>query len=288
MGKGAFIKMRHLVLGSAGQIGDPLCDFIRAQGDEVDTFDIVDSEGEDLRIYNNGFLEEAVSKADFIYFLAYDVGGSRYLEQNQDKSWFMMNNLQLMTNTFSCIERHSKPFLFASSQMADMKHSTYGGLKFIGERLTISMGGTITRFWNVYGPERDLQKAHVITDFALKAQQEGKIEMLTSGEETRQFLHAEDCSRALYMISKDPSRFAGQSLDVTNFEWTSIREIANIVSSICGNVPVIPGTKEDTVQKLVDVPPDEYILQYWKPKLTLEEGIRDVIASIEEIHGKVL
>ena len=288
MGKGAFIKMRHLVLGSAGQIGAPLCDFIRAQGDEVDTFDVVDSEGEDLRIYNNGFLEEAVSRADFIYFLAYDVGGSRYLEQNQDKSWFMMNNLQLMTNTFSCIERHSKPFLFASSQMADMKHSTYGGLKFIGERLTISMGGTITRFWNVYGPERDLQKAHVITDFALKAQQEGKIEMLTNGEETRQFLHAEDCSRALYMISRDPSRFAGQSLDVTNFEWTSIREIAGIVSSICGNVPVIPGTKEDTVQKLVDVPPDEYILQYWKPKLTLEEGIRDVIASIEEIHGKVL
>tara|TARA_Y100001970_G_scaffold294352_1_gene451298 strand:- start:19689 stop:20531 length:843 start_codon:yes stop_codon:yes gene_type:complete len=280
--------MRHLVLGSAGQIGAPLCDFIRAQGDEVDTFDIVDSEGEDLRVYNNGFLEEAVSKADFIYFLAYDVGGSRYLEQNQDKSWFMMNNLQLMTNTFNCIERHSKPFLFASSQMADMKHSTYGGLKFIGERLTISMGGTITRFWNVYGPERDLQKAHVITDFALKAQQEGKIEMLTNGEETRQFLHAEDCSRALYMISKDPSRFASQSLDVTNFEWTSIREIASIVSSICGNVPVIPGTKEDTVQKLVDVPPDEYILQYWKPKLTLEEGIRDVIASIEEIHGKVL
>jgi nucleoside-diphosphate-sugar epimerase len=172
--------------------------------------------------------------------------------------------------------------------MADMKHSTYGGLKFIGERLTISMGGTITRLWNVYGPERDLQKAHVITDFALNAQREGKIEMLTNGEETRQFLHAEDCSRALYMISKDPSRFAGQSLDVTNFEWTSIREIANIVSSICGNVPVIPGTKEDTVQKLVDVPPDEYILQYWKPKLTLEEGIRDVIASIEEIHGKVL
>lgn len=288
MGKGVFVKMRHLVLGSAGQIGAPLCDFIRAQGDEVDTFDIVDSEGEDLRIYNNGFLEESVSKADFIYFLAYDVGGSRYLEQNQDKSWFMMNNLQLMTNTFSCIERHSKPFLFASSQMADMKHSTYGGLKFIGERLTISMGGTITRFWNVYGPERDLQKAHVITDFALNAQREGKIEMLTNGEETRQFLHAEDCSRALYMISKDPSRFAGQSLDVTNFEWTSIREIANIVSSICGNVPVIPGTKEDTVQKLVDVPPDEYILQYWKPKLTLEEGIRDVIASIEEIHGKVL
>jgi nucleoside-diphosphate-sugar epimerase len=279
--------MKHLVLGSAGQIGAALCEFLLAQGEEITTFDIVDSPEQDLRIYNNACLDKCIKNSDFVYFLAFDVGGSRYLEQNQDKSWFIMNNMQLMMNTFKCIEKHSKPFLFASSQMADMKHSTYGGLKFIGERITSSLGGTITRFWNVYGPERDLQKAHVITDFALSAKREGKIEMLTNGEETRQFLHAEDCSRALYMISKDSKKFAGSSLDVTSFEWTSIKEIAYIVSSICGNVPVIPGAKEDTVQKLVDVPPSEYILQYWKPNLTLKEGIQNVISSIEEIHGKV-
>lgn len=280
--------MRHLVLGSAGQIGAPLCDFIRSQGDEVDTFDIVDCKSEDLRVHKSALLEERISKADFVYFLAYDVGGSRYLEQNQDKTSFMMNNLKLMMNTFDCLEKHSKPFLFASSQMADMKHSTYGGLKFIGERLTLSLSGTITRFWNVYGPEKDLQKAHVITDFALKAMKEGKIEMLTDGKETRQFLHAEDCSKALYMIAKNPTVFASRSYDITSFQWTTIEEIANVVSSICGNVPVTPGTKEDTVQKLVDIPPNEEILLYWEPKLTLEEGIRNVIASIEEIHGKVL
>ena len=281
-------KLRHLVLGSAGQIGAPLCEFIEKQGDEVSTFDIVDDPGQDLRIYNNGFLKREIEKADFVYFLAYDVGGSRYLEQNQDKPHFIMNNIQLMQNTFLELERHSKPFLFASSQMADMKHSTYGGLKFIGERMTKALGGTITRFWNVYGPERDLDKAHVITDFALKAMRENKIEMMTDGKETRQFLHAEDCSRALYMISKDPTKYSGLSLDVTSFEWTSIREIAEVVSKICGNAPVIPGTKEDTVQKLVDIPPDREILQYWTPTLTLEQGIRNVIASIEEMHGKVL
>ena len=172
--------------------------------------------------------------------------------------------------------------------MADMKHSTYGGLKFIGERMTKALGGTVTRFWNVYGPERDLQKAHVITDFALNAMNEGKIQMITNGNETRQFLHAEDCSRALYMISKDPKKFSGLSLDVTSFEWTSIKDIASVVSKICGDVPVVPGTKEDTVQKLVDVPPNREILSYWSPQLTLEEGVRDVIASIGEIHGKVL
>ena len=90
------------------------------------------------------------------------------------------------------------------------------------------------------------------------------------------------------MISKNPAKYSGLSLDVTSFEWTSIREIAEVVSKICGNAPVIPGTKEDTVQKLVDIPPDKEILQYWTPNLTLEQGIRNVVASIEEMHGKVL
>ena len=90
------------------------------------------------------------------------------------------------------------------------------------------------------------------------------------------------------MISKKPEKFSRMSLDVTSFEWTSIKEIADVVSKICGDVPVIPGTKEDVVQKLVDIPPDKEILEYWSPELTLEEGIRDVIVSIEEMHGKVL
>ena len=62
MGKGACQIMRHLVLGSAGQIGAPLCEFIEKQGDEVLTFDIVDDPGQDLRIYNNGFLKRICGK----------------------------------------------------------------------------------------------------------------------------------------------------------------------------------------------------------------------------------
>jgi len=278
----------YLVLGSEGQIGAPLVTFLKKQNHEVLEFDILNEPSQDLRIENNELLNKYIEKSDFIFFLAFDVGGSRYLEQNQNRNWFIMNNMKLMTNTFDSIGSHSKPFLFASSQMADMKHSTYGGLKFIGERITMSMGGIVTRFWNVYGPEKDLEKAHVITDFILKATNEGKIEMLTNGQETRQFLHADDCSRALYTISKDPSIFAGKSLDVTNFEWTTIAQVATIISSLCGDVPVIPGSKEDAVQKLVDIPPNEYILRFWKPLLSLEEGIRDIISSMEGTYGKIL
>jgi len=275
--------MKHLVLGSAGQIGEPLCEYIKQQGDDVITFDVVQAANEDLRINDNEYLDKCVSEADFVYFLAFDVGGSRYLEENQDKDWFIMNNLRLMCNTFKSLSEHSKPFLFASSQMADMKHSTYGGLKFIGEKMTKALGGTITRFWNVYGPERDLAKSHVITDFILKAKNNKKIDILTNGQETRQFLHTTDCSRCLYMISKNHNDFASSSLDITNFKWTTILDIANIVASLFGGVPVTVGTKEDLVQKLVDIPPDQFILDYWSPQISLEDGIKDVAKSIGAI-----
>ena len=41
-------------------------------------------------------LDESFQKADFVYFLAYDVGGSKYLKENQNSSDFLNNNLLLI------------------------------------------------------------------------------------------------------------------------------------------------------------------------------------------------
>ena len=194
-----------------------------------------------------------------------------------------------MTNTFSILNRCSKPFVFASSQMADMKHSTYGGLKFIGERYTRSLSGVTARFWNIYGPEKDLKKSHVITDFILKAKRESKIEIITDGTETRQFLHAEDCSRALYMISKNYNMFAGGSIDITGFEWTSILDIAKLVSKKFNNVPVIPGNKIDKVHNsdLSKLSNDDLVKAYMDfMKVYIEEHKKRLLDNSLKCNGK--
>jgi len=85
------------------------------------------------------------------------------------------------------------------------------------------------------------------------------------------------------MISKNQNKFGARSLDITNFKWTTILEIAQIVASIFGDVPIEVGTSEDTVQKLVSIPPDRFILKHWTPQIPLEEGIRDVAKSIGAI-----
>ena len=63
--------MKHLVLGSAGQIGDHLVTYLKNQNQDVFEYDIINSKNEDLRIYNSK-LEDLIKNCDFIYFLAFD------------------------------------------------------------------------------------------------------------------------------------------------------------------------------------------------------------------------
>lgn len=269
--------MRYLVLGSAGQIGLELCKFLRKEGHEVIEFDIVNHSSQDLRIPN--ILEKYMDDTDFIMFLAFDVGGSRYLKKYQHTTDFIENNTRLTLNTFETIKKYKKPFIFASSQMANMSYSPYGVCKTLGEIFTKSLGGLVVKFWNVYGPEHDLEKSHVITDFILKAKQ-GKIEMLTDGKEERQFLHAEDCSRCLMILSQEYHEIdRDANLHITNFEWNTIMEIAEIIKE---SIPceIIPSTEIDTVQLNKRNEPDPYILSFWKPTINLKEGINKIIKEM--------
>ena len=270
--------MKYLVLGSAGQIGNCLWSYLKNKGHEVFEFDIEDNQFQDLRIYDNKILEDLIDKSDFIYFLAFDVGGSRYLAKYQHTFDFLHNNVRLMSNTFELIKKYNKKFIFASSQMSNMSYSPYGVAKAIGERYTDSLNGLTVKFWNVYGLENNLEKSHVITDFILKAKNRGYIDMLSNGMEQRQFLHADDCSECLLKLSLIYDKLDNsREYHITNFKWNSIIDVANIVASNFDNVKIIPGETEDTVQLDKRNEPDDYILNFWTPRIELEEGIQMII-----------
>ena len=269
--------MKYLVLGSSGQIGLELCKFIRKEGHKVVEFDIVADKLQDLRIPN--VLDELVKDVDFVMFLAFDVGGSRYLKKYQHTFEFIDNNVRLTLFTFETLKKYNKPFIFASSQMANMSYSPYGVCKSIGEVYAKALNGLTVKFWNVYGPEHDMEKSHVITDFIIKARQ-GKIEMMTDGTEERQFLHAEDCSRCLLALSEKYNEIDRDSnLHITNFEWNTILEVAEIIKEF---IPceIVPSEEIDSVQMNKRNEPDPYILNFWKPKISIKEGIEKIINEI--------
>lgn len=255
-----------LVLGSSGVIGTALCNRLRDQGYKVVEWDIKNTFTQDLTnpIYN-GALKREIEKVDFVFFLAYDVGGAKYIS-NVDID-FVNRNVMIMLNTFNLLE--NKKFVFASSTMYNMDN-VYGILKHLGEKYTTLLGGVSTRLWNVYGCEKSSKKSHVIADMIHKWKTNGYVELLTSGEEERQLLHADDCADAFIEIMKNYDDIP-TSIDISSFEWTKIKDVAKF---ICDDVRVTDVTVTTHDRQNV---PRETILKYWKPKIDLKTGIQKII-----------
>ena len=275
------------VLGSSGQIGAYLSEYLSKKGHIVREFDVVNGLHQDMTHIPNTYLRNAIMESDFVFFLAFDVGGSRYLKKYQHTFDFVNNNTRLMANAFGLLEQYKKPFVFASSQMSNMSYSPYGTLKRVGELYTESLGGLIVKFWNVYGIEKDHDKAHVITDFIRKGFEEGDFEMMTDGEEVRQFLYAEDCCEGLEAVMKNYDNFySDDPLHITNFDYTSIREVAIIIENefklIGKPINIIPGEASDSVQLDKRNEAERFIEQYWSPKTDLETGIAKVFEAMKK------
>ena len=269
-----------LVLGSAGQIGSALVPFLRNLKFDVSTYDIAVDPVQDLRTWPNAYLEGLIHNADYVFFLAFDVGGSHYLERYQDTFQFSNNNLKIMSNTFSLLEKHGTPFLFASSQMATMSYSNYGLLKQIGKKMARSIGGRVVHFWNVYGYESDSSKYHVISDFINSALNRKVIEMRTTGQESRDFLYVLDCCEALKVVMDKHQVFPTEmKLHISTGVFSKIIEVADIISQELG-AKVIPGSKNDEVQRDAKNLPDLSLQEYWKPKTTLKSGIIEIIEKM--------
>ena len=275
------------VLGSSGQIGAYLSEYLSKKGHIVREFDIVNGEHQDMTHIPNAYLRNAIMESDFVFFLAFDVGGSRYLKKYQITFDFVNNNTRLMANAFGLLQEYDKPFVFASSQMSNMSYSPYGTLKRVGELYTESLGGLIVKFWNVYGIEKDHDKAHVITDFIRKGFEEGDFEMMTDGEEGRQFLYAEDCCEGLEAVMKNYDNFySDDPLHITNFDYTSIREVAIIIENefklIGKPINILPGEASDSVQLDKRNEADRFIEKYWSPKTDLETGIAKIFEAMKK------
>lgn len=281
--------MKHLILGSSGQIGFHLVEYLTSINEEVIPFDIVNNPNEDLRIWNNAYLYEKIEIADYIYFLSFDVGGSNYLKQYQDSYSFIRNNIQIMDRTFDAIYTLNKPFLFASSQMSNISHSSYGLLKAIGEKYTTSLNGLTVKLWNIFGYESPTNsrpfgrlKNDVVTDFIEMAIYDKQIKMRTDGKEIRQLLYASDCAKCMVTLMKMYDTLdKTKNYHISSYVWSSIYEIALEVQNQTG-CKVERGNKIDDVQFDKKNEPDPYILQFWKPTLTLSQGITEIIRRNKE------
>lgn len=187
-----------------------------------------------------------------------------------------------MENTFSLIKKYKKKFIFASSQMSNMVYSNYGLLKRLGENYTKVLNGITVKFWNVYGIEKNLSKSHVITDFILNGLKSDTVKMLTNGKEEREFLYVEDCCRGLEIIMSNFKIFQKKTseIDLTSNKSSSILDVAKIINKLFiskeKKVRFMPAKSNDIVQLNKKNKSNKFLLKYWRPKFSLNQGIEEV------------
>lgn len=263
-----------LVIGSEGFIGAPFCTFLEKQKERVVRFDIQRDKAEDARS-----ARLPLSEVDAVYFLAWDVGGSKYLYKDDVQMSQLEWNLKLMQNVFGQLTRAKKPFLFVSSQLSEETDTVYGVTKRLGEVWTRLLGGVCVRVWNAYGyMEKEGIKSHVISDFIYQALRTNKITMMTEGKEVRQFTHIRDLSEAFYMALH--SKGLSQTIyDASSYETVRILDVAAIIAEYTG-ATVVPGKYSG--HNPVGLPNFGRI-PGWLPSVVLKDGIHQMIEEAKSI-----
>jgi nucleoside-diphosphate-sugar epimerase len=255
----------NLVIGSDGFVGRPLCNFLESRGERVLGFDL--KQGPDFDARTARF---DLSGIDRVFFLAWEVGGAKYLYRNDIQFVQLDSNLKLMLNVFPQLRESGKPFIFISSQLAEEPDTVYGATKRIGEVWTHLLNGVRVRLWNVYGAfEASSERSHVVADFVWQALQNNEIRMLTTGRERRQFVHIDDACRGFCRAIED--RLDGV-YDVTSFEWCEVRRVAEIIASLTG-AKVVPGKCSGSTP----ITPLRGKIPGWQPAVSLEEGLARMV-----------
>ena len=232
---------------------------------------------------------------------------------------FLSKNLQIQTNLFdachainvqrllflgsSCIYQRDcqQPIReeFLMSGILEGTNSAYAIAKIAGVEAIRSYRKQYSRKWisvmptNLYGPHDnfDSKTSHVIPGMINKFNQainrnQNTVELWGTGSPRREFMHVDDIARAILFLLDNYDE--DMHLNVGTGEDVPISELARIIASFMGFKGSIVWNGEypdGTPRKLLDVSRISEL--GWKPKISLEDGLREVIAWYLNNHDSV-
>ena len=262
---------RYLVLGGSGFIGTYLVNYLTNLGNIVDNIDLKQNPSNDLRFLKINNLKNY----DGCFFLAWDVGGAKYLSAVATWQAQFRNNISLIHNVFPQLHESQTPFLFVSSQLSGLDNSPYSLTKKVAENYCLTLENcVVARQWNAYGSieEYDI-KSHVISDVISQALKNKVIRLLTTGTEFRKFVHLDDICRGYLQLIKDKNNYQ-KIYDVVDGPYISIFSIAEIVSNLTG-AEIIIGKKSVYTPQISEIEK----IPNWEARIGINDGIKNILES---------
>lgn len=144
----------------------------------------------------------------------------------------------------------------------------------------------ILRFHNVYGPRMGL--THVIPELVERCLQRTNPFPLYGSEQTRTFLHVDDAACAIRLVTDAAKKERGGVYNIGHYQETRIKDLAQMIFDETDFHPEVEekSAPEGSVARRV---PDITKIETlgFKPRVTLQEGIREVISAYRDrVKGK--
>ena len=311
---------RVLVTGAGGFIGHHMVKYLVGRGYWVRGVDIKMPEYEpspahefdvlDLRRWDNCL--QAARSIDHVYHLAADMGGIGYITAYHAE--LARNNVLMNAHMLDAARlNEASRFFFSSSacvypqylqgvpDVTPLKESAaypadpeegYGWEKLFTEKLCqyyfqdYSLETRVARFHNAYGTlgtydgGREKAPAAICRKVALANDGE-EIEVWGDGQQTRSFMHVDDCVEGIYRITSSEYH---QPLNLGTDRMVSVDELVDIVCRIAGKTL----SKRHDLTKPQGVRgrnSDNTLLREvfrWEPSITLEKGLKETYRWIEK------
>jgi nucleoside-diphosphate-sugar epimerase len=161
--------------------------------------------------------------------------------------------------------------------------SPYGVAKLAGERYCVSFSRvypleTIAlRYFNVFGPNQDprSQYAAVVPRFITEAAAGRAVPIYGDGSQSRDFTYVENVIEATILAADAPDG-SGAILNVATGRSVTVNELAEAVGAVLGRAvetEYLESRPGDVSHSWADVTAAERVLG-WRPRVTLEEGLR--------------
>jgi UDP-glucose 4-epimerase len=165
----------------------------------------------------------------------------------------------------------------------------YTATKLAGEmyctayRELYGVESAILRFGIPYGPRA--RPAAVVPSFVARAQQGDALTIAGNGDQTRQFVYVEDLAEGVVLALQDGA--AQRVYNLVGDEETSVRQIADTVRAIVGDVPVAHGPERPADVRLGHVSGARAAAELqWTATTSFAEGVRRYVdwLSIADRH----
>lgn len=210
-----------------------------------------------------------------------------------------------VVGTLNCLEaaraERIKRFVFASSaapvgeveppvheEKAPHPVSPYGASKLSGEGYcsayfrTFGLDTVALRFGNVYGADSD-HKTSVVATFIKRALAGEALEIYGDGDQTRDFIFADDLIRAVRRAAT-VTGIGGQIFQIATAKETTITGLAELVAKVLADhglgglkIRRAPPRAGDVRRNFADASKAAALLD-WRAEVSLEEGVARVVA----------